>query len=133
MQTINLPTILPGELNLEELNQQLRQGTAQLDWSAVISAPESQLNILLNQLDLDKDADSLGVEGEIAENIANDIIRYFDNQKKKNKKSKKSTSKQNNKIARSEGFIPLPLSDTEIPPTPLIEGVAKSNPPRCPY
>jgi hypothetical protein len=134
MQIITLPTILPGELNLEELNKQLRQGTAQLDWSAVISAPESQLNILLNQLDLDKDADSLGVEEEIAENIASDIIRYFDN---KNKKSKKSTSKsqskqKNNKIAlvRSEGFIPHPPSETEedfatdeeIPPTPLIEG-----------
>ncbi|MGF1674335.1 MAG: helicase, partial [Rivularia sp. (in: cyanobacteria)] len=139
MQTITLPTILPGELNLEELNQKLRQGTAQLDWSAVISAPESQLNILLNHLDLDKDADSLGVEGEIAENIANDIIRYFDN---KNKKSKKSTSKsqskqkQNNKITlvRSEGFIPHPPSETEedfatdeeIPPTPLIEGGLES-------
>lgn len=117
MQIITLPTILPGELNLEELNQQLRQGTAQLDWSAVISAPESQLNILLNQLDLDKDADSLGVEEEIAENIANDIIRYFDNKKKSKKSTSKpqSKQKQNNKIAlvRSEGFIPHPPSETE--------------------
>ncbi|MEM7712103.1 MAG: DISARM system helicase DrmA [Cyanobacteria bacterium P01_A01_bin.68] len=140
MQIINLPAILPGELNLEELNQKLRQGSVQLDWSSVISAPESQLNILLNQLDLDKDADILGVEEEIAENIAIDIINYFDNQKKKKKKSKKSTlkPKQNNKIAvvRSEGFIPHPpsnetenqatdesnITDEEIPPTPLIEG-----------
>ncbi|NJN12454.1 MAG: hypothetical protein HC836_13510 [Richelia sp. RM2_1_2] len=114
MQIITLPTILPGELNLEELNQKLRQGDAQLDWSAVISAPESQLEILLNHLYLDKNADTLGVEGEIAENIANDIIRYFDNQKislknpenqLQNHKRKKSPLKPGKLVVRDLSLI----------------------------
>ncbi|NEQ27362.1 MAG: hypothetical protein F6K28_51840, partial [Microcoleus sp. SIO2G3] len=88
MEIIKLPSILPGDLDLAIVNQQLREHTGQLDWSAVVSAPEPQLAILLQGLDLTNDADWLGVEGAIADNVAADILRYFEQYKKKPKKSR---------------------------------------------
>ena len=51
MNIIKLPPVLPGNLDLAAINQQLRTRTAQLDWSAVVSAPESELAILLQEVD----------------------------------------------------------------------------------
>ena len=70
---IQLPPILPGELDLVDINKKLRQHQIILDWSSVISAPEAQLEILLDGIDLGKDADWLGIDGEISDHIANDI------------------------------------------------------------
>ena len=47
MQIIKLPPVLPGDLDLAAVNQQLRQGAAQLDWSAVVSVSEQHLAVLL--------------------------------------------------------------------------------------
>ncbi len=84
---IQLPSILPGDLDLATVNQQLRSHEIQLDWSGVISAPESQLAILLEGVDEVEDADWL-ISGDIAENIATDIINFFNNRKSKTKKSR---------------------------------------------
>jgi hypothetical protein len=96
MNVIKLPSVLPGDLNLSEINQQLRQGTAQLDWSAVVSASEQELAVLLAGLDLSNHADEVGVDGAIADNIATEIIRFFQKPKTKTSKSRcksKPTSK----------------------------------------
>ncbi|WP_180976943.1 hypothetical protein [Fischerella thermalis] len=66
----------------------MRSHEIQLDWSAVVSAPESQLAILLEGIDQVEDADWLGVEGAIADNVAADILRYFQQHQKKPKKSR---------------------------------------------
>ncbi len=86
---IQLPAILPGDLDLSLINQQLHQHEITLDWTSVISAPQSQLAILLGGLDLVEDADWLGTNGEITENIANDILNYFKSSQKQVHKSKK--------------------------------------------
>jgi len=49
---INLPPVLPGELDLRDLNLQLQTGEVTLDWSNVQDAPESALAILLAGLDI---------------------------------------------------------------------------------
>ena len=74
---IQLPAILPGELNLVEINKKLRQHQIILDWSSVISAPESQLEILLEGIDSVEDVDWLGINGEISDHIAADINNYI--------------------------------------------------------
>ena len=74
---IQLPAILPGELNLVDINKKLRQHQIILDWSSVISAPESQLEILLEGIDSVEDADWLGIDGEISDHIAADINNYI--------------------------------------------------------
>ncbi len=89
---IQLPVILPGELDLVDINKKLRQHQIILDWSSVISAPESQLAILLDGIDLEKDSDWLGINGEVSEHIVNDIANYTNNQENKPKKSR--TKKQ---------------------------------------
>ncbi len=78
MKVIKLPSVLPGELDLKVVNQQLQERTAQLDWSAVTSAPIKALSILLEGLDLSDDSEILGFEGAIADHIMLDIINYFE-------------------------------------------------------
>jgi hypothetical protein len=87
MEIIKLPSVLPGELDLLNINKQLREHKIQLDWSAVVSAPESQLVVLLDGIDQVEDADWL-INGDIAEKIATDIINFFNKQKPKTKKSR---------------------------------------------
>ncbi len=87
MNIIKLPPVLPDTLDLTAINQQLREHTARLDWSAVISAPEQHLALLLTGLDVSDDADVLGLEdGAIADRIAADVFRFFQKQKIKTKK-----------------------------------------------
>ena len=92
MKIIKLPPILPGGLDLTEINQQLQAGKAQLDWSEVVSAQQKYLEVLLARLDLSDRAEVLGIDGAIDDNIADRIIRCFE--KVKSKKSKSSTKKQ---------------------------------------
>ncbi len=93
MNIIKLPPVLPGNLDLATINQQLHTRITQLDWSAVVSAPETQLAVLLQGLDANDEL--LGIDGAIADNIAADITRYFEKQKttKKPRSSKKQVSK----------------------------------------
>ncbi len=89
MKTIKLPAILPGKLSLVEVNEELRKRTAQLDWGSVESAPDKHLAILLEGLDVSDDADVLGIEGDIADNIVSAIVKLFSQQT-----ATKSPSKQ---------------------------------------
>lgn len=74
MKVIKLPAQLPGHLDLTAINQQLRAHTAQLDWTAVTSAPESVLQILLAGLDLSNDADILGIDDALSDTLIGQIL-----------------------------------------------------------
>ncbi|MEA5551192.1 DISARM system helicase DrmA [Anabaena cylindrica UHCC 0172] len=112
---IKLPPILPGELDLVDINKKLRQHQIILDWSSVISAPESQLEILLDGIDLGKDADWLGIDGEISDHIANDIANYTSNQENKPKKSR--TKKQKATKSTPQIWEQSKLLETQFVPS----------------
>jgi len=80
MKIIKLPPVLPGTLDLVEVNRQLRDRTAQLDWSAVVSAPEAALAVLLNGLDLFSYSEELGIEGAISDAIALEVSNWLTHQ-----------------------------------------------------
>src|SRR5947209_6949371 len=61
VEIIVLPPVLPGELDLEALNRQLRSGIAMLDWSNVQAATPAQLHTLLAGLDLVEHNEVLGI------------------------------------------------------------------------
>ena len=76
MKIIKLPAMLPGALDLAVVNQQLRDRTAQLDWSAVVSASEKHLAVLLAGLDLSNDADVLDCEDStLSDTIAEKVVQ----------------------------------------------------------
>lgn len=81
MNPIKLPPVLPGDLDLAAINQQLRDRTARLDWSAVVAAPDSALAVLLAGLDLFNYAEEIGDFEAIADHIVGDIARCLDQQK----------------------------------------------------
>ena len=112
---IQLPPILPGELDLVDINKKLRQHQIILDWSSVISAPESQLEILLDGIYLEKDADWLGIDGEISDHIANDIANYTNNQENKPKKSR--TKKQKATKSTPQIWEQSKLLETQFVPS----------------
>jgi hypothetical protein len=85
---IELTPKLPGELDLKQINQQLRSGEAVLDWSEVVHAPQKYLKVLLNSLELERDEECLGIDGGISESILDAISKCF----KSSKKSTKETS-----------------------------------------
>lgn len=60
MNTIILPSLLPGELDLSEVNNRLRACEVTLDWSQVQEASPEQLAILLDGLDLVEHSEQLG-------------------------------------------------------------------------
>ena len=76
MKIIKLPAMLPGALDLAVVNQQLRDRTAQLDWSVVVSASEKHLAVLLAGLDLSNDADVLDCEDStLSDTIAEKVVQ----------------------------------------------------------
>lgn len=99
-KTIELPPKLPGELDLKQINQQLRSGEAVLDWSEVSHAPQKYLKVLLNGLDLNSDEDCLGINGGISESILDAISKCFKSLKKPNKK----------KDTKANNLVLLPLA-----------------------
>jgi hypothetical protein len=87
MKIIKLPPILPGDLDLAAINQQLREEcfthspgkrTTQLDWSSVISASEQHLAVLLAGLDLSNDAEVIG-DSTLSETIAGKVVQALQN------------------------------------------------------
>ncbi|TVQ65136.1 MAG: hypothetical protein EA366_00315, partial [Spirulina sp. DLM2.Bin59] len=62
MKTIALPSQLPSDLDLAQINQQLRDGTAQLDWSLVIEADDRHLLTLIAGLDINDHETALGID-----------------------------------------------------------------------
>ena len=77
MNIIQLPAILPGNLDLAAINEQLKNRAAQLDWSSVISVNEQHLAVLLKGLSLD-DSDVIDLENPtMSDNIAQKVVHYF--------------------------------------------------------
>ena len=87
MNIIQLPSILPGELDLAAINQQLLKGNVQLDWSAVVSAPDRYLAILLADMDISDHAEVLdGENSTMSENIAERVSKLLNQKAKKSPK-----------------------------------------------
>ena len=78
METIYLPAVLPGHLDLVSLNQQLRDRQAQLDWSLFEKATDQDLAILLAGLDMDQDEDVLGIDS-LSEKLGDHLLTFFEN------------------------------------------------------
>ena len=85
-KAIELPPKLPGEIDLKQINQELRSGKAVLDWSEVSHAPQKYLKVLLDGLDIDRDEECLGIDGGISESILDAISKCFKALQKPTKK-----------------------------------------------
>ncbi|MBE9044587.1 helicase [Pleurocapsales cyanobacterium LEGE 10410] len=108
MKIIKLPPILPGGLDLTEINQQLQAGKAQLDWSEVVSAQQKYLEVLLARLDLSDNAGVLGIDGAIADNVMDEIIRFDKTSQAKKPKSrskKQPKSKSTPQVWSQSSFL----------------------------
>jgi hypothetical protein len=77
MQIVKLPSILPGDLDLAQINQQLRDRAARLDWSAVVSADAEHLAVLLAELDISDDEDVLGSDS-LSDTIGDRVIQVLE-------------------------------------------------------
>jgi len=120
MKIVKLPSVLPGELDLSVVNEELQQGIAQLDWSAVESVSDKYLTVLLAGLDLSNDAEVLGIEGDIADNIAGDIVRFF-TQQANNKKVKKAKKVKNTQDPEVQIWSVSSQDDQDIEQTNTIK------------
>ena len=118
MKVIKLPSVLPGDLNLDAINQQLRAGVAQLDWSAVSSAPESALTVLLAGLDISNDADILGIDGAIADTVVDQILAF--NQQRPSQPAPKASPASSEPGSRP-GLWTAPPEAASPEPEPLDE------------
>lgn len=129
MNIISLPPKLPGDLDLEDINQQLKAGTTQLDWSAVESAPTEALSTLLAGLDISDDADILGLDGDMADTTMEAILAWSQTPattQSSEKKSKDiSPQDQQPAIWEQASFLDSNWSDGGTPDTtgqvPLFE------------
>ncbi len=144
MKIIPLPPILPGDLDLAAINQHLRDRTAQLDWSAVVSAPEQHLAVLLDGLKLDEDADVIdNVENStLSETIAQRVVKVLQKTKPNVKRSRSQPQptspvtpavwKQGSRL--DPHVVPSPNPDTSgqvnLLPTPVVPAseTAKTDP-----
>jgi hypothetical protein len=93
METITLPAVVPGELNLLVLNLRLRRGEARLDWSAVQEAPADALEVLFRGLDLVKDAKALGIE-TVPDHLAEAISAALDGNTRSSGRPRRSTARR---------------------------------------
>ena len=74
MNIISLPPVLPGELDLEDINHNLRSGDATLDWSQVEDASLEHLAVLLSGLDLVEHSEVLGI-GTVPDELSDVLLR----------------------------------------------------------
>jgi hypothetical protein len=77
-ETVKLPVDLNDLQAPSHLNERLRTGMAELDWSRVRDAPDSTLVPLLSGLDLSRDADALGLE-TIPEELEDTVVQALEN------------------------------------------------------
>jgi len=76
VNVINLPPVLPGGLNLEAINHNLRSGDVILNWSQVEDASEVHLAILLAGLDLVEHGEILGI-GTVPDHLSEVVLRVL--------------------------------------------------------
>ncbi|HEY7347226.1 MAG TPA: DISARM system helicase DrmA [Ktedonobacterales bacterium] len=93
METIILPAVVPGDLNLLLLNLRLHRGEARLDWSGVQEAPADALKVLFTGLDLVKDADALGIE-TVPDHLAEAISASLDGNTQPSGRPHRSTTRR---------------------------------------
>ncbi|HYU76977.1 MAG TPA: helicase, partial [Ktedonobacteraceae bacterium] len=74
MNVINLPPVLPSDLDLTVVNQLLQAGEATLDWSQVEDASLEHLVVLLSGLDLVEHSEILGI-GTIPDELSDVVLR----------------------------------------------------------
>lgn len=79
MNIIQLPAVLPGDLDLAAINQQLKNETAQLDWSSVLSVKEEDLAILLNGLSYFDNEVIDSENSTMSDNIAQKVVEFLNN------------------------------------------------------
>lgn len=110
MKVIKLPSIFSSDLDLQAINQQLQAHTAQLDWSAVTSVPESVLAVLLAGLDISNHADVLGIDGAISDTVVDQILAFAELRSQPELTSSEAPPTQ-----------PLPQPDPWTAPSPAPE------------
>src|SRR5258708_28587905 len=76
VNVINLPQVLPGELDLEAINRSLLSGEVTLNWSQVEDAPQIHLAVLLAGLDLVEHSEVLGIE-TVPDNLSDIVIHVL--------------------------------------------------------
>jgi len=121
MEIIKLPSVLPGELDLAEINDKLRRREVQLDWRAVVSVSQQHLAVLCAGLDLSNDIDVLGLEedGAIAEHIMDEIAEFFNNAAHSGETASEPTPSASSDSESPEVWTPEPLaSETDHSPAP---------------
>lgn len=135
MQTIQLPASFPGDLDLVAINQQLREGTAQLDWSLFEKGTDQELVILLTGLDMTEDEEVLGVN-TMSQRTINRVLNVLkqnpQNPTPEKTKSKRKKQKPEPEITKlfSENLVPATsqtpsgqtqLFKTEYTPNPSLQ------------
>jgi hypothetical protein len=112
MEIIKLPPVLSEDLDLAAINQQLRDGTAKLDWSEVVSAQQKYLEVLLAGLDISNDSKALGNYEGSADALLDEINRFFESAKSKTKKPRPKKAKTS--TAKSQESQQLSFLDTQF-------------------
>jgi hypothetical protein len=107
METLKLPPVLPGTLDLNLLNQKLHKSTIQLDWSAVISIPPSTLEILFNGFNDPYENESLGFNSsDISDSVAAIVSDFFQQtptaESKKTQKANRNTTYSQTTLLESQ-------------------------------
>ena len=139
VKRIRLPPSVSDGLDLLSLNKRLRVGELALDWSAVKTVAEKDLDVLLDQLDLSDDADVLGLDGEIAEPIARLLSDYFEARQPKTSRRKKaattrrsqpqlwsSASEVDSEVAAPETSSAAPVNESAPRPKSLAGSIPSS-------
>lgn len=119
METIYLPAVLPSDLDLVALNQQLRDRQAQLDWSLFEKATDQDLAILMAGLDMDQDEDVLGIDS-LFEKLGDRLLTFFENRENlpiPDKQKRKSNSVKTTPVTPAKLFAEkfVPASPTDKP------------------
>jgi hypothetical protein len=91
MQIIKLPRQEFDQMNLGEINQQLRDDKVQLDWSLVEEVSDRQLEILLQGLNIAAHETGLGTD-TISPRLCDRINQLEFRLKKEKRQSKRDTN-----------------------------------------
>ncbi len=90
-EIVKLPVDLNDYPDPTHVNERLKTGAAELDWTRVRDAPASALLPLLSGLDLSRDADALGLES-IPEELEDAVVQVLENGARDETRTKAQTS-----------------------------------------
>ena len=113
MEIIKLPALFTPHNDLTAINKKLRNHTAKLDWSSVISISESDLAILLDCIA--EDDEVLNLDGGIADHILDKIAGYFST-RSQTKVEKTNETKTQLTDSNDEGKSTLTNADNDLIP-----------------